>query len=167
MVQLNKKILLTCLLTDIFHDVVTVKWGYGCELGVEWIYENSIIHLNYTVLAYSNSSVSFKYYDFWVDESHPTLWSPPPQNFTLAIGESFADNFTLLWGPVDQQHHLVYHLAALTENSNATVHLWYKYIFKAEPVPIDFWITISAICGTMFILIVIRRRKSSKHSKLG
>jgi hypothetical protein len=147
--------------SEIYHDEKFVEWGYTYEYATDWIQEDSIIHVNFTVLDFSNSSVSFKYTDGWAVAHNTTLWSPEPQNFTLAPGESFADNFTLLWGPVDQRHYLIYHLTALTENSNATVHLWYKYIFEAKPVPIDFWITVSAICGTMFILIVIRRRKSS------
>lgn len=58
-------------------------------------------------------------------------------------------------------HYFTYGLKVLDQNSNATVHFWYTFLYEAKPLPINLWFTISAICGTMIILFIIKRRKSS------
>lgn len=94
---------ITCMSTnsEIFHKEIIVEGDNYHLLGTKMAHEKSIIHVNYTVLAISNTSVVFDYYDLWENNLNTTLWSPHPQNFTLAPGESFADNFTLLLGPVE------------------------------------------------------------------
>ncbi|MCF2142089.1 MAG: hypothetical protein K9W42_00115 [Candidatus Heimdallarchaeota archaeon] len=104
------------------NQTIVVEWPIPTHFGVGHFGTGGVVQMNFTVLAYSNTSVI-------VDSISSGLWTPaPPKNDTFAIGESFSETYTLinLGGQEAVGFTLVFYAAE--EGGNATVFNSYRII---------------------------------------
>ncbi|MBD3189093.1 MAG: hypothetical protein GF308_00530 [Candidatus Heimdallarchaeota archaeon] len=101
----------------------TVDWKSSLSLGTQTVYVGGKLYVNYIVLPLSESNVSFTF-----DENDAYDWSPDPQNFTLAPGESHDRTFALNHSGIDFSGAIIYHAMALQEGKTATVRWGYEVL---------------------------------------
>lgn len=142
------------------HDEGTLVGSAWSTLGTIMLPVGSVIHINCTIFAISNSSVFLEpYHEDKVDR----LWDPVPSNLTLAPGESFAETYTVLVGTSSGSSEFGYYILLLiTENSSATIHWWYEVHKTGKISAADLLV----VTGTLILIslgVVIR----SKSKVLG
>ncbi len=123
-------------------------------------YRNSIVHINITILPQSNSSVEIFTLGTYREDFSPTL-----ANITLAPGESFAENYTLIGGVADV---LCYLCRCTLDNSNATIQWWYEVLYSARPegfIGMEFLFIGGAFLLSTMTLVLITKRKSKKKNE--
>ncbi len=113
------------------HKEGLLKWkDRESYLGTKMLLVGSVIHINYTVLASSNSSV------FFVPghkDAVSYIWDQPvPSNLTLAPGNSFAETYTVLVGTSSDHAEFGFFVSVITENSSATIHWWYNILVTGK-----------------------------------
>jgi len=143
------------------HHEVFINWPNYANIGTIMLRVRSIIHVNYTVLATSNSSVEFKFLKSLGHENR-TLFSPEISNFVLAPGESLAEDFTVVNGTAEGHTELSYDAYLLSEGGNANVHWWYEIIKKVKmPAPgfLFFFGTLTVLA--IVVILITKRKKSS------
>ncbi|MFW9922084.1 MAG: hypothetical protein ACFFDW_02220 [Candidatus Thorarchaeota archaeon] len=86
--------------------------------------KDSIVHINITILPQSNDSVEVFYFGS-ADQFSPSL-----SNITLAPGESFAENYTIIESEGDM---ILYYCQCVNPEGNATVLWWYEVLYSATP----------------------------------
>ena len=142
------------------HKEVFINWPDYATIGTIMLRVRSIIHVNYTVLATSNSSVEFKIMKSLSHENR-TYFSPEIPNFVLAPGESFAEDFTIVNGTAEYSTELSYKAYLLSEGGNATVHWWYEIIKKVKMPAPGFLFSFGTLTVLTIIVILINKRKKS------
>ena len=135
------------------HDEAYVDYG-GAYLSRGFFTKGSTIHINYTVLPQSNGSVEFTFHYTNLDYA---TWLPVPPNFTLAIGESYAGNFTLNRTINQATLPFAYDACTTIIGEDATVHWWYEILVTGKTPAAGFLI----VSTTLFVITVI----SAFHSK--
>lgn len=126
----------------------------GIQIETNLYPRESVVHINITVLAQSNSSVNFV-----VGERSAAEFSPALSNHTLAPGESFADDYTFLFGTVNA---IVYGCFCTT-GPNATI----SWSYEPISVPNTGFIGIEPLflVGAMILATVITRITMEKKRK--
>ena len=143
------------------HHEVFINWPNYANIGTIMLRVGSIIHVNYTVLATSNSSVEFKFMKS-LDDENRTLFSPEISNFVLAPGESLAEDFTVVNGTAEGHTELSYDAYLLSEGGYATVHWWYEIIKKVKMPAPGFLFSFGTLTVlTIIVILITKRRKSS------
>lgn len=142
------------------HMEVFIDWPNYANLGTIMLRVGSIIHVNYTVLATSNSSVEFEIMKSLGHENR-TLFSPEIPNFVLAPGESFADDFTIVNGTAEHSTELSYNVYLLSEGGNATVHWWYEIIKKVKMPAPGFLFSFGALTVVAIVVLLIGKKRKS------
>jgi len=131
------------------------RYGFSANLNTPPIFVGGTIQVFYTVLSVTHGNVSF---DGTQGDDH--TWSPPPENFTLELGEQYSETFTLEHGI--ESRGVVSYTALLTEeNTNATVRFGYNIINAGtNPAKLPYGtIFLSFIILSSFILIKKRISK--------
>jgi len=149
------------LANEQIHDEEYVDYGVS-TLGTGMFSKGSTIHVNYTVLPQSNSSVKFVFHYAYLDYA---TWLPMPVNYTLAIGESFSGNFTL--NRTINQHTLlfIYDAWAVDGGSNATVHWWYEVLVTGKTPAAGFLVLSGALILLSLGVIIRNKRKVVEKNK--
>ncbi|NPD90598.1 MAG: hypothetical protein HGN29_17945 [Asgard group archaeon] len=142
------------------HNEVFINWPDYANLGTIMLRVGSIIHVNYTVLATSNSSVEFEIMKS-IGHENRTLFSPEIPNFVLAPGESLAEDFTVVNGTAEYSTELSYDAYLLSEGGNATVHWWYEIIKKVKMPAPGFLFSFGTVTVLTIIVILINKRRKS------
>lgn len=142
------------------HKEVFIDWPNNANIGTIMLRVRSIIHVNYTVLATSNSSVEFEIVKS-IDDENRTLFSPEIPNFVLAPGESLAEDFTIVNGTAEYSTELSYRAYLLSEGGNATVHWWYEIIKKVKMPAPGFLFSFGALTAFAIVVIIIKKRRKS------
>ncbi len=149
---------------DTLHSITTQKyvvqekellyWDTGYELNTALLGSGESITITYTVLAKSTSSVRFTFYP---DER--IIWTPIPDNYTLAPGESYSGTFYLNSSAVDG-HDMLYYVASLTtENQTATVQ-WQYEVLNGKLPSIDLISTFAILTTiSIFSTIILKRKR--------
>jgi len=140
------------------HKEVFINWPNYANIGTIMLRVGSIIRVNYTVLATSNSSVEFKFMKS-LDDENRTLFSPEIPNFVLAPGESLAEDFTVVNGTAEYSTELSYDAYLLSEGGYATVHWWYEIIKKVKMPAPGFLFSFVVVAMLSIVIIVRRKRK--------
>ncbi len=120
---------------------------------------NSIIHINITVLPQSNASVEILF------DGDDDNVSPKLTNFTLAPGESFAENYTCIIGTICG---ITYLCHCTLDNSNATIFWLYEVLYLAEMsvfIGVEFLFIGGAFILSTMVLVFITKKKSNKKNK--
>ncbi|MHA1556824.1 MAG: hypothetical protein ACTSPM_07805 [Candidatus Heimdallarchaeota archaeon] len=142
------------------HKEFLYEWGGGEHyLGTIMLPMGSVIHINYTVLASSNSSVFFV--PIFKDKVD-TLWDPVPSNLTLAPGDSFAETYTVLTGTSSGHSEFAYYASVITENSSATIHWWYEVLVTGKISTVGILFLSGTLILISFIAILHSKRKTIK-----
>lgn len=122
--------------------------------------KGSIVHFNCTVLPKSNASVEFWYLYACLNYS---TWLPEPPNFVLAIGESFAANYTLNRTINQASLPFTYDICTTERDENATVLWWYEILVTGKTALIGCHNLSGIFTITEFGIIILlgnkRRRK--------
>lgn len=145
-------------LNERVHNERFLEWAHTYNLGTYILPEESIIRVNYTVLATSLSNVSFT--SVFVNDT-VTVWTPKPPNFILAPGESFEENFTLVNGYSEQSSLMGYYALVLTENSTATVHWWYEVLFEGKRLSIGFLYFVGSLILVLTIPVFLKKKRNT------
>ena len=127
-------------------------------------YANSIIYVNITILPQSNSSV-----EITCELQLASMFSPNLSNVTLAPGEFFAENYTIVsvWGLINT---IVYRCQCTLPDSNATI-LWVYEALYSAPTPnyfigLEFWfVSGSFILVSIVLVLSIKKRNINKRQK--
>ncbi|MHA1156190.1 MAG: hypothetical protein ACTSQK_08790 [Candidatus Heimdallarchaeota archaeon] len=137
---------------ELFVDNKTIQFDTGT-------YNlNSIININITVLPQSNSSVFIMCSAVYAVEFSPTL-----TNVTLAPGESFSEDYTI----IDRIINGIVYTSRCTTDSNATI-LWsYDLIYSAKPAGFigkDLLFISGAFLLSTMTLVLVTKKKSKKKN---
>ena len=122
----------------------------------------SVIQVNCTVLAFSNSSVFLVPYS---NDYSYALFDPSPNNLTLAPGESFAETYTIVGGMSEQHAEFGFYVSVITENSNATVHWWYEVLVTGKYSTAGFLLLSGTIILISLGAIFHSKRKAIRNRK--
>lgn len=133
-----------------YREVVVVGWLQNVHLYTSQVSLNGVIHLNFTVLPCSNTTVFFNNTDI---ENPIYHWSPKdPDNISLAPGESYAETFALEGSGVDYIGVLSYVAVVQKPWSNATIVWWYEIVKKGFYLP-SYMSIIFGVCGLILLVL--------------
>ena len=131
------------------------------QLNTLMLYRDSIIRLNISVLLSSYSSI-----ETCISEEYSQEFTPTLTNFTLAPGESFVEDYTILGNSIANE--LAFECRLVLPNSNATVQWWYEVLHSAKPdggfIGIEAFFVVVSFIITGISLVYISKRKSSKKN---
>ena len=132
--------------TEFYQDEAFVDYGWN-TLDAGMSTRGSIIRVNYTVLPQSNSSVEFRFHYHYLDYE---TWVPAPQNYTLAIGSSFEEEFTLNRTINQITLPFIYDARVVSGGTNATVRWWREVLVTGKTPAANFFV----LSGSFILLSV-------------
>jgi len=133
---------------------------YPRGFSTDFIHNGGILFVNFTNLLFSNSSVELK---FIHDERH--VWSPLPENFTLAPGENHNGTYQLDASFADGNGYIEYKGYVITANSSATIRFGYRVVLSGTEV-IGFSSSLYSMFFVLFIIYALYFKRKINYRQL-
>ncbi len=145
-------------INEVISDELVIGKGETIQLDTDSYYKDSIVRVNVTVLTKSNSSINLL-----IAEEYSVYTSPTQTNETIAPGELFTEDYTIVHNVLSE---IVYGCRCTNASSNATIIWSYELLYSAKPsefIGIEFLFINGSLLSAMILIVLIKQKPNKKN----